>query len=104
MADIEQALRATRSSAGTMAAIYPFQSNLAALGWLFRVGFAGVFLVNGFAALLDPGGFIKMMPESYMRSLIPDFAPLVWPSGQNCAQERHPHSSIVVRPAQSSGK
>ncbi|MCX7784293.1 MAG: hypothetical protein N2318_11710 [Meiothermus sp.] len=77
--DIEQALRlATRPSPAVMVATFSQQSHQAMLGWLFRVGFAGVFLVNSLVAVVDPGGFIKLMQGSLMRIFIHDFTPLVW--------------------------
>lgn len=78
--DIEQALRlATRTSPGVMAARFSHQPpHQGMLGWLFRLGFAGVFLVNSLVAVVDPGGFIKLMQGSFMGFFIQDFAPLVW--------------------------
>ncbi len=49
-----------------------------ALSWLFRVGFAGVFLVNAAVALLDPGGFVALMRSSFLGSFVSNFTPFVW--------------------------
>lgn len=78
--DIEQALqRVTHKSPAIIAAASPLQiPHEAMLVWLFRLGFAGVFLVNSIVALVDPGGFIKLMQGSFMGFFIHDFAPLVW--------------------------
>lgn len=45
--------------------------------WLFRIGFASVFLINSIIALLDPSGFIKLMQSSLMGQFIHDFTPWV---------------------------
>lgn len=78
--DIEQALRqATQKAPAIMATTLPLQiPNQTMLVWLFRMGFAGVFLVNSIVAVVDPGGFIKLMQGSFMRHFIQDFTPLVW--------------------------
>ena len=44
---------------------------------LFRLGFAGVFLVNALVALLDPSGFIKLMQGSFMGGFIHNFTPFI---------------------------
>jgi hypothetical protein len=46
--------------------------------FLFRLGFAGVFLVNALVAVIDPSGFIKLMQGSFMGVFIHNFTPLVW--------------------------
>lgn len=49
-----------------------------ALSWLFRIGFAGVFLVNAAIALLDPTSFIELMRSSFLETFVSNFTPLVW--------------------------
>ena len=48
-----------------------------ALLWLFRIGFASVFLINSIVALVDPSGFVKLMQNSLMGHFIHDFTPWV---------------------------
>jgi hypothetical protein len=46
---------------------------------LFRVGFAGVFLVNAALALLEPAGFETLMRNSSMSAFIgSSIAPWLW--------------------------
>lgn len=45
---------------------------------VFRLGFAGVFLVNALVALLEPSGFEKLMQGSFMGAFINNFTPLIW--------------------------
>jgi hypothetical protein len=49
-----------------------------ALERIFRIGFAGVFLINSLVAIVDPGGFVKLMQNSFMGNFIQDFTPFVW--------------------------
>lgn len=45
------------------------------LAWLFRIGFAGVFLINSVVAVVDPQSFAKLMGSSFMGHFIRNFAP-----------------------------
>lgn len=45
--------------------------------WLFRIGFAGVFLVNSIVAVVDPHSFVKLMASSFMKHFIHDFHPFI---------------------------
>lgn len=42
---------------------------------LFRIGFAGVFLVNSVVAVVEPSSFIKLMQGSFMGPFVHNFAP-----------------------------
>lgn len=48
-----------------------------ALSWLFRAGFAGVFLINAAIALLDPSGFVELMRSSFLETFVSNFTPFV---------------------------
>lgn len=82
-ADIERALRLALGPKGSVAlsAMVPVQTlgveQGPLLAWLFRVGFAGVFLVNSIVAIVDPSGFVKLMQSSFMGAFIHDFQPFV---------------------------
>ncbi len=45
------------------------------LAWIFRIGLAGVFLVNSVVALVDPISFVKLMQGSLIGHFIHSFAP-----------------------------
>lgn len=84
-ADIEKALRLAvgpSKPAVALSAMVPVHTlgpvqQAPLLAWLFRVGFAGVFLVNSIVAIVDPGGFVKLMQSSFMGAFIQDFQPFV---------------------------
>lgn len=42
---------------------------------LFRIGFAGVFLVNSVVAVVEPDSFVKLMHSSIMGHFVHNFAP-----------------------------
>ena len=48
------------------------------LHWVFRLGFASIFLVNSLTALLDPAAFLKLMERSFLRLLPLPLEPMVW--------------------------
>jgi uncharacterized membrane protein YphA (DoxX/SURF4 family) len=50
---------------------------------IFRIGFASVFLINAIIAVVDPGGFVKLMQGSLLGGFITDFSPFVWLIGLN---------------------
>jgi len=79
--DIEQALQEA-SSTKTMellgfASAVRQNDTRTLLIWAFRIGFAGVFLVNSITALVDPSGFTRLMQNSLMGGFIQDFTPFV---------------------------
>ena len=80
--DIDKALQLARGPSKTplaLAAMVPPQSleQGPLLALLFRVGFAGVFLTNSLVAMVDPGGFVKLMQTSFMGAFIQNFQPFV---------------------------
>ena len=60
-----------------LSALMPLQQAEPLLAWLFRLGFAGVFLTNSLVALIDPAGFVKLMQTSFVGHLFPNLEPLV---------------------------
>jgi uncharacterized membrane protein YphA (DoxX/SURF4 family) len=48
------------------------------LALIFRIGFASVFLINAAIAVVDPGGFVKLMQGSFLGGFVRDFSPFVW--------------------------
>lgn len=36
------------------------------LGWFFRIGFAGIFLINAFVAWLTPGDFLTLIQDNFL--------------------------------------
>jgi hypothetical protein len=48
------------------------------LHWVFRLGFASIFLVNSLSALVDPSSFLKLMERSFLRLLPLPLEPLLW--------------------------
>jgi uncharacterized membrane protein YphA (DoxX/SURF4 family) len=53
------------------------------LALIFRIGFASVFLINAAIAVVDPGGFVKLMQGSVLSEFITDFSLFVWLIGLN---------------------
>ncbi|WP_018465035.1 hypothetical protein [Calidithermus timidus] len=68
--EVESALRLTEPDPA-MATSHPPH-------WIFRLGFASIFLVNSLSALIDPNTFLKLMERSFLRLTPLPLEPMLW--------------------------
>jgi hypothetical protein len=71
--EVESALRLTEPDPTGL-----WTANPHPLHWVFRLGFASIFLVNSLSALVDPNTFLRLMERSFLRLTPLPLEPMIW--------------------------